>query len=149
MTRAASRTRRIAAFAFDDIVLTSLLGVLGNVIPVVGGVAAIGAFTALQDSSMGPGRSPGRALVGQRLAMHDGRPISHTTAITRSVLRWVMWMTGLLLLIDLALFTTSGRLLADHLCGTKVWDDEALEDAQYLLGAEDALERELFLLGGA
>lgn len=147
MTRPASRTRRIAAFAFDDLFLTSILGVLGNIIPVVGSVAAVGAFTALQDSSMGPGRSPGRALVGQRLAMCDGRPVSHTTAITRSVLRWAMWLTGVLLAVDLVLFATSGRLLADRLCGTRVWDERALDDAQYLLGAEDALDEELRLIG--
>lgn len=136
------RTRRAASFMLDEVLGNTILGLLGSVVPVAGSAVAVCLYSSSQDSLAGVGRSPGRALVKQRLAMTDGTQASHLRCFARNTLRWLLWVTILCFLIDLVLFCTSdGRLIADRICDTRVWDQKILDDVRYLNG----VERELLL----
>ncbi|MEO1268039.1 MAG: hypothetical protein AAFX99_08075 [Myxococcota bacterium] len=121
--QAASRLRRMGAFAIDVLVYGALTSVFTFILSLLGTSLASLLYAAFHDNTVGSGRSLGRAAVNHRLLHTDGRAVSHGTAIARNVLRWLMWTTLVLFVVDLVLFFTSGRLIADHIMGTQVCED--------------------------
>lgn len=126
----AKLSKRAAAFFLDEILGHTLLTLLGSVVPVLGNIAASLVYSALQDTvGLGRGRSLGRAAVKQRLARLDGSAVPIHTAILRNALRWVMWLTGILFVVDvvMALASRDGRLIVDHIFDTCVYEEDSLE----------------------
>ena len=123
--RAAGRLKRMGAFSIDVLVYGALTSLFTIILSLFGTTLASLLYASFHDCAVGPGRSLGRAAVDHRLMHTDGHAVSYGTANARNALRWLMWTTVLLFVVDLVLFFTSGRLLADYILGTQVSEDPA------------------------
>lgn len=119
----AARFKRIGAFVLD-VILLPFLWILTSFLPVIGGVMATFIYMSLNGIAVGSGRSLGRAATEQRLLMRDGSRAEHGRVVARNALRAVLWMAFLPFFVDvLLLLFGDGRLLADRICGTRVFED--------------------------
>jgi len=124
--------RRIGAFLIDFLI--ALLAGLLSLIPVVGVVfnLAIVAFWALRDYN---GASPGKMVIGSRVISATGGAATVNQLVGRNLIFVVPWIIGLIpfvgffvaaplsfiiMIIELALFFTTGRRLGDRLANTLV-----------------------------
>lgn len=135
-----SRPKRLAAFMFDELFATSVLALLGTIVPVAGSAVAVATYFIIQDSLCGVGCSPGRKLVGQRLAGESGESITHLRSVARNTVRLIVWMTLVGFVADLLVMAVSSRSIADYLTNTRVWNERDLDDARYLLEAHRDLD---------
>lgn len=121
--------RRMFAFVIDVLVygvLTSTLTILFNFL---GTTLASLLYASFHDCTLGAGRSLGRAAMGHRLLSQDGEEVSYGRAIARNAIRWLLWSTVLLFLVDVVLlFVGDGRILADFILGTRVCEDPTRDD---------------------
>ena len=122
----AALIKRMSAFIVDSLLFGALVGTLTVIFNVIGTSIGSLLYTSLHDNVMGKGRSVGRSAVGQRLIHTSGHEVSHLTAVLRNALRWFLWTTGILFIVDLALFFSTGRLIADYVLKTMVAEDPAL-----------------------
>lgn len=128
----ASKGRRVAAWLLDSLMMLPVLLVMGLLlaVPGVGWVAAlllVFGYMLFYNSTRGPGRSMGRASVGQKVVMEDGREATHGMLAARSLLRLVMWATVVPMIVDMfSVLFGEGRLLADRMLGTQVVEDPDL-----------------------
>jgi len=127
--RSANRARRMFAFVIDVLVYGVLTSMLTIVFNFLGTTVGSLLYASFHDCTLGAGRSLGRAAMGHRLLTNDGESVSYGRAIARNAVRWLLWSTVLLFLIDVVLlFIGDGRILADHIMGTRVCEDPAKDD---------------------
>ncbi|MEO1269978.1 MAG: RDD family protein [Myxococcota bacterium] len=110
-------------------------------------LGAVVTYLALRDTFRGPGRSLGRSMAGQRLMSVDGAPVTPGRAIGRNLVRFLLWITVLPALIDLFIFLFGdGRLIADHIFDTRVYEepDKVAEERALNAQREDVSSRERF-----
>ena len=129
----AARLRRAGSFVVDLTLVFSvmILGILPFTFPFA--MAIVIGYIALRDTLRGPGRSLGRSMTGQRLMNVDGTSVTPGRAIGRSLVRFLLWITILPAFIDLFMFLFGdGRLIADHIFDTRVYEDPELIEEENL-----------------
>jgi len=134
----------MGAFAIDVLVYGALTSVFTIVLSLFGTTLASLLYASFHDCTVGPGRSLGRAAVNHRLMHTDGSAVSYGTSIARNALRWLLWTTVLLFVVDLVLFFTSGRLIADYILGTQVCEDPSVKHEATAHRAQAASEAPVF-----
>ncbi len=77
------------------------------------------------------GQTPGKRLARLRVMKDDGRPVSVYDAIARNLLRIIDQMPGVYVVgIIVMLFSRQSKRLGDHVAGTVVVHEKALEGAR-------------------
>lgn len=130
----ARRFKRLLGSVIDGLLLPLFLLLLP-----FGGLGLFMGFfyMSFKGNVVGAGRSLGRASMGQRLLARDGTDASHGLVMARNAVRFILWMTILPFWIDLALLLFGdGRLLADRIFGTRVFEDPEKVRAERLTEAE-------------
>ena len=119
----AKRHKRIAAFGLD-VILLPLIWLLSSIVPIIGPGLMTILYMSLKGNVAGSGRSLGRAATEQRLLSKDGEPLDHGKIIARNALRFILWLAVIPFFVDvLLLLFGDGRLLADRICNTQVFED--------------------------
>lgn len=91
------------------------------------------------------GQTPGKRLAGLRVMKDDGRPIGVYDSIARNLLRIVDQMPGIYAVgIVVMLFSKQSKRLGDHVAGTVVVHERAMEASRFFTGVPSQTAEKMF-----